>query len=169
MRRYFLILALVVPAPSAAQEQPPSSRAGLLAETAVFSLVLDQLRHESASGRVIFDRLILDTTRRLAPPKLQLREHNAPEAWAKRLGAQVVTGPPGEYAGVWPLCDDVNGYAAVAFGEPSFRGDTATLVTRFREARPGFGCRVRTIVEVFTVARNTKGWSIVGRRTKSVS
>jgi hypothetical protein len=168
MHRLLPILALLAPATTIAQERQTAAR-NRLAEIAVFSLVLDQLRHESASGRVIFDRLILDTARRLAPPALALREHHEPEVWAKRLGAQVVTGPPGEYAGVWPLCDDASGYAAVAFGEPSFRGDTATLVTRFREARPGFGCRVRTIVEVFTVARKNAEWSIVGRRTRSLS
>src|SRR6185503_14581822 len=57
----------------------------------VMASALAEIRQEFPFGRVVLDRAVIDTSKRLAPPLMSGREHSRPEDWARRERVQTVT------------------------------------------------------------------------------
>jgi len=136
----------------------------------LFSAAMAGIRTEFPFGRVVFDRVIADTTKRLAPPVLSRKEHSAPEEWARQYRVEVVSTDLTRI-----ICEDgsffchlpENIVAAIAFSEPVIRGDTATLIARYRE-NTGMRVRgVRTTVMELTLERSGYEWKVVKREQRA--
>src|SRR5688572_28345836 len=56
----------------------------------VMAAALGEIRQEFPFGRVVLDRVVADTAKRLAPPLMSRREHNVPEEWARRERVETV-------------------------------------------------------------------------------
>jgi hypothetical protein len=138
----------------------------------IHAAALATIRHEFPSGRIVLDRVQVDTTTRLAKPLLSKREHRDPELWVAGLGIEVAQT---EY--VTPVCSDgildcrlpENIRVVVALSEPVIRGDTATLIMRFSENTGTRPHGVRTTVEQLTIVRQGRDWRVSARRTRAIA
>jgi len=138
----------------------------------IHAAALATIRHEFPSGRIVLDRVQIDTTTRLAKPLLSKREHRDPELWVAGLGIEIAQT---EY--VTPLCsdgildcrlpDDIR--VVVALSEPVIRGDTATLIMRFNENTGTRPHGVRTTVEQLSIVRDGRDWRVAARKTRAIA
>ena len=137
--------------------------------TAVLSSALGTIRDEFMGGRAVVDRVVIDTTRRMAPPLLTGREHPYPERWARANRAEAVTSnvtrPCSAGRSDCMLDDDVA--VAVAFSDPVINGDTARVIARYSTHVAMGSSRVSTVVEVITLRKTGREWRVVTRAIKA--
>ena len=131
---------------------------------------IGEIRLEFPFGRVVLDRVVADTGKRLAPPLMSRREHRAPEDWARRERVETV---PTELAS--PECNtlrtqcqlqqDIVG--AIAFGDPRIWGDSARVIARYSSNFGEPPTRVRTTVVELTLTRRDGEWKVRRQRIRA--
>jgi hypothetical protein len=137
----------------------------------ILAAALADVRREFAFGRVVLDRVVADTTKRLAPPLVSKREHKAPEGWAKVNEVETV---PTELAE--PVCNvlktecrlqsDIVG--AIGLSDVTMRGDTARVIARTAETVGTGPYRVRVTVLELSLLRNADGdWRVRKSRIRA--
>jgi hypothetical protein len=171
------LLAALIAAPAAsaqaASTQAASAQVSDSTEvTPVMKLVLATIRDEFPFGRVLVDRVVADTTRRLAPPLMSGKTHKLPELWATPNRAEIV-----QTEMLAPQCRAGNvdctlpdGVAAtVGFSEPTITGDKARVIVRYsKNTGASFG-HVATTVEAITLQKLNGDWKVVGRKVRAAA
>jgi hypothetical protein len=149
----------------------PPSYADSLEIPKVMSAALGTIRAAFPFGRVLLDRTVIDTTKRLAPPLMSGREHPLPEDWAKPNEVEAV-----QTSYIQASCRSGNvdcalpaGIAGViAFSDPTVRGDDASVVVRYyKTTGSDVVARVSTYVEDLRLHRTDGVWKVIGRRIRA--
>lgn len=162
-----LVLSMVIAAPIPVVAQQTD-----LADTVeIQATALQAVRHEFPIGRIVLDRVIADTSTRMALPIASAKEHNAPEAWTKGLGIETADS---EY--LQKICLDgiigcrlpENISVVVGLSPAMIKGDTATVIVRFSENTGAVAHGVRTTVEEMTIVRSGREWALRNRRVTAV-
>jgi hypothetical protein len=172
-----IVTALVAVAACASPRSSTSGQGGAAAAVpgddygSVLAAAVDEVRREFPFGRVIVDRVVADTSMRLAPPIASRREHIRPEDWARQPSVEVV---PTE--GTVPVCNvlrtecrlpaDVAG--VIALGDPDIRGDSARVIVRYAENFGTTTVKVRTTVVELTMLRTDGEWKVRQSRVRAV-
>jgi hypothetical protein len=165
MRAIYTLAALALSAaPAAAQytDSPDIAR--------VMSAVVGAIREEFTFDRVVLDRVVIDTTKRLMPPLMSGREHRFPEDWAKTNRVEVVQSDMTS-----PVCRSGNVdcalpqgvAAAIGLAEPTVRGDSARVIARYRKTVGAMVSRVTTIVEEFHLRKSDGEWKVTNRTIRT--
>ena len=141
-----------------------------LAIVPVMRTAIVELQNEFPAGRVVLDRVVADTSKRLAPPVVSRREHVAPEEWVRR---EWVEAAPTELAA--PECNilktqcrlqgDIVG--VIAFADPFIWGDSALVIARFNTNFGDPPTRVRTTVVELTLTRTEGQWKVRKQRIRA--
>jgi hypothetical protein len=138
----------------------------------IHTAALGVIRDEFTSGRIVLDRVIIDTTTRLGLPLVSKQEHLDPELWTYGLGIETANT---DY--VQPVCTDIvlgcrlpdNIRVTVGMSPAVVRGDTARVIIRFSENTGTLGHGVRTTVEELTIVRAGHRWKVSARRVRAVA
>jgi hypothetical protein len=161
----FITIAVAAPMPALAQQTD------LTDTVEIQAAALAAVRHEFPVGRIVLDRVIVDTSSRMALPLASQREHRAPEAWTKGLGIETANS---EY--LRKICLDgiigcrlpENISVVVGLSQAVVRGDTAKVIVRFSENTGAVAHGVRTTVEEMTIVRDGRDWELRDRRVRAV-
>jgi hypothetical protein len=137
---------------------------------AILSATLGEVRGDFPIGRVYLDRVVVDTTRRLAPPLINRREHKFPQDWAAPNGVMTV-----QTDVATPVCTPgyiqcrlPNGVVAVvAMSDPVIHGDSARVIVRHSEMTGAVATRVTTTVESVTLRKANGEWKVTKRKIKA--
>ena len=139
---------------------------------AILSATLAEVRGDFPIGRVYLDRVVVDTTRRMAPPLINRREHKFPQDWAAPNGVQTVQtdmATPVCNAG-YIECRLPNGVVAViAMSDPVINGDSARVIVRHSEMTGVVAARVTTTVETVTLRKANGEWKVTRRKVKATA
>jgi hypothetical protein len=140
--------------------------------SAVLSATLGEVRGDFPIGRVYLDRVIVDTTRRMAPPLVNRREHKLPQDWAAPNGVMTV-----DTDVATPMCNP--GYiqcrlpsgvvAVIAMSEPVIHGDSARVVVRHSEPTGIVATRITTTVETVTLKKVNGEWKVTRRKVSATA
>ena len=162
--RLLTLFALAATA-SVAGAQPDSTQI-----PALLCATLGVVREQWPLGRVVLDRVAIDTTKRLAPDLLSRREHRNPEDWARAHRVEAVQSELAQ-----PVCqlgstqcamrEDI--VASIAFADPAIVGDSARVIVRTAENVGGAIAHVSITVEELTLRRSDDGWRVTGRRIRA--
>jgi hypothetical protein len=160
-----LMLAIVAPMPVLAQKPD------IVDTVEIQATALAAVRHEFPVGRIVLDRVVADTSSRMALPVTSNEEHAAPEAWTKGLGIETADS---EY--LQKICLDgiigcrlpENINVVIGVSQAMIRGDTAKVIVRFSENTDAVAHGVRTTVEEMTIVRDGRDWQLARRRVTAV-
>ena len=165
MKRSLLVFAFAATAIPARAQVPDSSQF-----LPVLSAALAAIRDEYGFGRVYVDRVVIDTTKRLAPPLFSRREHKDVDVWAKANGAESINT---ELA--FPTCRTVNAdcqptEVAVAIGlsDPVLKGDSARVFVRYARFDGTPSAHLRVTVEELTLREIRGEWKVQRRKVKAM-
>ena len=139
---------------------------------AILSATLAEVRGDFPIGRVYLDRVVVDTTRRLAPPLISRREHKFPQDGAAPNGVMTV-----QTDLATPVCNPgyidcrlPNGVVAViAMSDPVVHGDSARVIVRHSEVTGVIAARVQTTVETVTLRKANGEWKVTRRKVKATA
>ena len=162
------LMAAVAGIGAAPLAQGPDS----LDSPAILSATLGEIRGDFPIGRVYLDRVVVDTTRRMAPPLIKRREHKLPQGWAAPNGVQTVNTDVAT-----PVC--THGYidcrlpsgvvAVIAMSDPVIHGDSARVIVRHSEVTGIVAPRVTTIVETVTLKKANGEWKVTRRKVTATA
>jgi hypothetical protein len=157
-------LAGIVSAPLA---QGPDS----LDIPAVLSAALAEVRGDFPIGRVYLDRVVVDTTRRMAPPLIKRREHKFPQDWAAPNGVMTVDTDAATVCTPGYIdCRLPSGVVAVvAMSDPVIHGDSARVIVRHSQVTGTVGARVTTTVETVTLRKADGEWKVTRRKVTATA
>jgi hypothetical protein len=139
---------------------------------AVLSATLAEVRGDFPIGRVYLDRVVVDTSRRLAPPLVNRREHKFPQDWAAPNGVMTVNTDAAAL-----VCNP--GYidcrlpsgvvAVVAMSDPAIHGDSARVIVRHSQVTGALTTRVTTTVETVTLKKANGEWKVTRRKVRATA
>jgi hypothetical protein len=150
---------------------PLAQRPDSLDIPAVLSAALGEVRGDFPIGRVYLDRVIVDTTRRMAPPLIKRREHRFPQDWAAPNGVMTVdTDAAAVCTPGYIECRLPAGVVAViAMSDPVIHGDSARVIVRHSEAIGAVAARVTTTVETVTLRKVNGEWKVTKRKVTATA
>jgi len=135
----------------------------------ILSAALGAVREEFPFGVVVVDRVVIDTTKRLAPPLLSRREHKDAEIWTKANRAESINTEMAH-----PTCRSLNAdcqpsEVAVAIGlsDPVIAGDSARVIARYARYDGTPAQHLRITVEEFTLRQFDGQWKVQHRKVKA--
>lgn len=136
----------------------------------VLSAALGAIRNEFGFGRVYVDRVVIDTTKRLAPPVFNHREHKDVDIWAKANRAESVNTEIAHPTCTTPNADCQPSEVAVAIGlsDPVLRGDSARVLVRYARYDGTPAAHLRVTVEELTLRQIGGEWKVQRRKIKSM-
>jgi hypothetical protein len=149
---------------------PPSQISDSLLIGPVMQAALGEIRLEFPFGRVVVDRVVADTGKRLLPPLMSRREHPRPEDWAKPERVETVatelTSPECNFMRTQcRLQGDIVG--VIAFSDPAIWRDSARVITRFNSNFGDPPTRVRTTVVELTLRLIDGAWKVQKQRIRA--
>jgi hypothetical protein len=135
----------------------------------ILSAALGAIRDEFAFGVVVVDRVVIDTTKRLAPPLLSRREHKDAELWAKANRAESINTEMAH-----PTCRSMNAdcqptevAAAIGLSDPVIAGDSARVFARYARYDGTPAQHLRITVEELTLRQFNGEWKVQHRKVKA--
>jgi hypothetical protein len=139
---------------------------------AILSAALAEVRGDFPIGRVYLDRVVVDTSRRMAPPLINRREHKFPQDWAAPNGVMTV-----QTDVATPVCNPgyidcrlPNGVVAVlAMSDPLIQGDSARVIVRHSQITGMVAARVTTVVESVTLKKVNGEWKVTKRKVRATA
>jgi hypothetical protein len=139
---------------------------------AVLSAALGEVKGDFPIGRVYLDRVVVDTTRRLAPPLINRREHRFPQDWAAPNGVMTV-----DTDVATPVCTPgyidcrlPNGVGAtIAMSDAVINGDSARVIVRYSQVTGVVAARVTTTVETVSLRKVDGEWKVTKRKVKATA
>ncbi|HKS07419.1 MAG TPA: hypothetical protein VJR92_14025 [Gemmatimonadaceae bacterium] len=149
---------------------PPSQISDSLLIGPVMQAALGEIRMEFPFGRVVLDRVVADTGKRLLPPLMSRREHPRPEDWAKRerieTAATELTSPECNVMRTQcRLQGDIVG--VIAFSDPAIWTDSARVIARYNSNFGDPPTRVRTTVVELTLRLIDGRWKVQKQRIRA--
>ena len=138
---------------------------------AVLSAALGEVRGDFPIGRVYLDRVVVDTTRRMAPPLIKRREHKLPQDWAAPNGVMTVNTDAATVCNPGYIeCRLPSGVVAViAMSDPVIHGDSARVIVRHSENTGVVAARVTTTVERVTLRKVNGEWKVTRRKVTATA
>ena len=165
MRFAAVAAALAVTAAPARAQIPDSAQF-----IPILAAALGAIRDDFPFGHAVVDRVVIDTTKRLAPPLLSRREHRDAAIWAKAGRAEAINTELAR-----PTCRSMNNdcdltevSVAIGLSDPVLRGDSARVIARYTRYDGTPAQHLRVTVEELTLRQIGGEWKVQRRRVKAM-